>query len=123
MSEYLVRWKFGPNSLLNNLDVETNWYQAFYPNKEKAVDQYISWMHNNSPHMAMTVEIFELVKLVPGQPEPEEESEPDQNTYETYRARNAQIMELFRQGHSRREIADRFGLSYQAVYGVTRKYS
>jgi hypothetical protein len=72
MSEYLVRWKFGPNSLLNKLDHETHWYQQFHSNKEDAVSHYTSQLSAGTWVDAMTVEIFQLVQLVPGQPEPED---------------------------------------------------
>jgi hypothetical protein len=64
MSEHLVRWKFGPNSLLNHKDVETPWYEQFYPNKNDAVIQYVSLLRA-AEGMSMTVEIFRLTKLKP----------------------------------------------------------
>lgn len=61
-NQYLVRWKFGPNSLLNHLDRETPWYQEFHPDKDSAVDHYIKLLPDKD-HYDMTIEIFKLVTL------------------------------------------------------------
>lgn len=63
MAEHLVRWKYGRNSLLNHLDEDTSWFQQFHPDKEKAVNHYVSLLRTATPSMAMTVEIFRLTKL------------------------------------------------------------
>lgn len=137
--EYLVRWKFGPHSLTNHRDVETSWYQQIHPDKKTAVDHYASLLYHSSPSMAMTTEIFQLVQLVPGEPEvPEivleeptvvivEQSDTDKNKhhprfeYNGFEDRNKQIMKLHKKGHTRREIATEMDLSYQTVYSVVRR--
>lgn len=135
MSEYLVRWKFGPHSLTNHRDVETSWYQFIHPNKKEAVDHYSSLLFHSSPSMAMMVEIFQLVQLVPGEPEVPEivpaEPEPSANSNphephsgnNGFEDRNNKIMKMYNKGSTRREIADKFGLSYQTVYSITRRMS
>jgi len=122
VSDYLVRWKFGPNSLLNHSDVETWWYQQFHSTKEKAVEHYTSLLFHSSPSMSLTVEIFQLVQLVPGQPEPEDipGGVPEEPIEES---RNDRIVRLYNDGKTRREIATEMGLSYQTVYAITRPSS
>ncbi|MET0785770.1 MAG: helix-turn-helix domain-containing protein [Paenisporosarcina sp.] len=119
MSEYLVRWKFGPNSLLNHRDVETGWFQEWHPDKESAVIHYTSILMNRPRSEACTVEIFQMVKLIPGQPEPEDIQEILGET----ETRNKRIMEMREQGYQYREIATATGLSYQTVYSIVRRLS
>ena len=71
MSEYLVRWKYAANSLVNRNDVETNWYEQFHLEKRNAVNQYVSLLNcnNETPSFKMTVEIFRLTKVTHDQPE------------------------------------------------------
>lgn len=137
MSEYLVRWKFGPNSLLNHMPVETHWYKQFHPNKKAAIDHYVSLLQNHTPSSACTAEIFQLIQLTPGdtdpEPEPKTESKPISTKKPTgeeiaarreelIEARNKRIMRKFKSGTSRRDLATQFELSYQQVYAITKKY-
>ena len=131
MSLYLVRWKFGPNSLLNHSNVATFWYYHFHSTKERAMAQYTSWLLNSTPAMAITVEIFELVQMIPGQEETKEfpmtidellETLPE-NPATVREARNTRIMKLFRDGYSRREIADEMDLTYQTVWATVNRLS
>jgi Helix-turn-helix domain len=141
MSEYLVRWKFGPNSLLNPLDVETAWYYQFHVDKIDAVNHFTELLFHASPAMKVTAEIFELVNLM------KDESEVvDHNITELYdkglvdvsfvvlpdssdepeiveETRDERIVRLYNngKGKTRREIATEMGLSYQTIYAVTRK--
>lgn len=132
MFEYLVRWKFGPNSLLNAKDEETQWYYQFHSTKDEGVNHYTTLLLYSVPVMKITVEIFKMTQLVPGEPEPEEEKYPrpekfltqvgtDNRVDVTYLERNNRIMEMHVSGYSTREIATQMDLSYQAVYGVIRK--
>jgi hypothetical protein len=126
MSEYLVRWKFGPNSLLNNLNVETTWFQQFHQNKQKAVSHYTSLLFGASPAMAMTTEIFQLVQLVPGKPEPKDVEVVEDKEVRSKRimkekeVRKKQALKMIEQGYTRSEIADKLGIKYHAVYAITR---
>jgi hypothetical protein len=126
MSQYLVRWKFGPNSLLNNLNVETTWFQQFHSSKKVAVDHYTSLLFGASPSMAMTAEIFQLVQLIPGKPEPkdvevvEDKEARSKRIMKEKEARKKQILKMIDQGYTRKEIADKLGIKYHAVYALTR---
>lgn len=124
MSEYLVRWKFAANSLINHRDVETEWYMQFHPTKKSAVEHYVNYLRNSPPAYEMTIEIFQLVKLVPGQPEPEDvvEKHPS-NTNHDLDARNKKIIALHEKGSTNREIATKLDISYQTVYSVIRRLS
>lgn len=115
MSLYLVRWKFGPNSLLNRSSEETSWYQQIHPNKKEALDHYISLLQNHTPSADCKAEIYEMVQLVPGAPEPEEEIIDEAGR------RNIRIMEMYEAGYSRREIAERVNLAYATVCAIIKK--
>lgn len=124
MSEYLVRWKFGPNSLLNETDVDTWWYQQFHPDKEAGVKHYTTLLLYSVPVMKVTVEIFELVQLVPGEEEPKdivdhivESPAPD------IKERNQRILEMSKEGYTQKEIASAVGLHYTTVYTIIKKMS
>lgn len=123
MSEYLVRWKFGADSLLNSSGVDTEWYQQFHANKHFAVKHYSDLLYHSSPSMKLTVEIFVLEQLIPGQPEPKDVVEEIEKVVEepVEESRNDKIRRLYNKGlgMTRREIATEMGLSYQTVYGVT----
>lgn len=41
---------------------------------------------------------------------------------EDIEARNKKIMSMFKRGKTRSEIGEKFGISYQTVYGITKKY-
>ncbi|MET0786261.1 MAG: helix-turn-helix domain-containing protein [Paenisporosarcina sp.] len=126
MTEYLVRWKFGPNSLLNHLSTETLWYQQFHSTKKSAVDHYTSLLLNSSPSMAMTAEIFQITQLIPGQEEPKEPMSVEE-LLETVppkkdnTKRNNKIVKMHTDGYTNTEIAKAVGVSYSTVYGVLRK--
>lgn len=126
MSGYLVRWKFGPNSLLNPSDKETHWYQHIYQTKDEALGYYISQLRNVSPSMAYTIEIFELVQLIPGKDESKlspvlekvvKQIPPKKRP--PVEMRNKRIKDMWASGKTRREIATHMGISYQTVYSVT----
>lgn len=123
--QYLVRWKFGPNSLLNHMDHDTHWYQQFHPGKEGALKHYTSLLDNTMPSAKITAELFQLVQLVPGEPEPEDvvETKPEV-VVETIDDRNKRIMKMYNSGkYTRREIATEIGLGYQTVYSIIRRLS
>ena len=131
MSEYLVRWKFGPNSLLNPTNLYTEWYQQFHKDMGAAMAHHASLEYNNSAAFAMTIEVFELTRIIPeeGQELPMTvdelvESIPEKSDYQmSLEERNAKIMEMYNEDVTRHDIANELGISYQTVYAVTRKYA
>jgi DNA-directed RNA polymerase specialized sigma24 family protein len=129
VSEYLVRWTFGANNQLRSNKREVVMYQ-FHKDKKEAVDHYVSLLNHTSPAMGMTTEIFQLVQLVPGEPEPEEivdESEPNEVARWVKdfpkEDRDKVIFKQFKEGFSRKEIADQTGLSYGTVTSIIRRLS
>lgn len=126
MSEFYVKWRFAPKSLFNDRDEWTSWYWGFYPDKESAVEKYAGLLANADWIRGLEVKIFELVELVPGQEEKDEDPPAVKEFLDQqdllFMSRNERIMKLFNEGSTRREIATLLGLSYQTVYAVTRKH-
>lgn len=132
MPEYLVRWKFGPNSLLNPTNLYTEWYQQFHKDMGAAMAHHASLEYNNSAAFAMTVEVFELTRIISDETNDERpmtvdelvDAIPEKSDYQmSLDERNTKIVEMYDRGHTRSYIANKLGISYQTVYGVTRKYT
>jgi DNA-directed RNA polymerase specialized sigma24 family protein len=132
VSEYLVRWTFGANNQLRSNKREVVMYQ-FHKDKKEAVDHYVSLLNHTSPAMGMTTEIFQLVQLVPGESEPEDVDDEivrqkgsvrkDRFLNLTTVRRDEEVMKMWHNGSSRREIANAMDLKYQTVYSIIRRLS
>lgn len=128
MPEFLVRWKFAANSLINTLDHDSHWYQQFHNDREDAEKHYFSLL-KESARYSMTVKIYRLSELVSSEENSNElivkkRSRASIRSYASKREREQRlerIKEMHEAGYSKSEIAATFGITSEYVRQIMHK--